>query len=85
LRNCTVIYRAGNRRSPNDPIEEKVEGYKLCAVVNHIGNIDNGHYTCYIRHGDRWYWADDNFVNQISVEKVLNSEGYLLFYMRNDE
>jgi ubiquitin carboxyl-terminal hydrolase 22/27/51 len=72
-------------KSANETDEEKVEGYQLCAVVNHIGNIDNGHYTCYIRHGDRWYWADDNYIVQVPVESALRSEGYLLFYMKTDE
>jgi len=58
--------------------------YKLFAVVNHIGSIDTGHYTCYIAHppSSLWYLCDDTTISKVSLSKVLNSHAYLLFYIR---
>ncbi|CAC5394424.1 USP22_27_51 [Mytilus coruscus] len=55
--------------------------YSLFAVVNHMGTIECGHYTCYIRqHKDQWFKCDDHMISRASPQEVLNSEGYLLFY-----
>jgi len=55
--------------------------YTLFAVVNHIGTIETGHYTAYIRqHRDQWFKCDDHLITKASVRDVLDSEGYLLFY-----
>uniref|UniRef100_T1ITV3 Ubiquitin carboxyl-terminal hydrolase n=1 Tax=Strigamia maritima TaxID=126957 RepID=T1ITV3_STRMM len=58
-----------------------LERYSLFAVVNHIGTIETGHYTAYIRqHRDQWFKCDDHLITKASVQDVLDSEGYLLFY-----
>ncbi|XP_022242955.1 ubiquitin carboxyl-terminal hydrolase 22-like [Limulus polyphemus] len=55
--------------------------YCLFAVVNHIGTIETGHYTAYIRqHRDQWFKCDDHLITRATVQDVLDSEGYLLFY-----
>ncbi|XP_074598990.1 ubiquitin carboxyl-terminal hydrolase nonstop isoform X2 [Brevipalpus obovatus] len=55
--------------------------YCLFAVVNHSGTIETGHYTCYIRQQrDQWFKCDDHIITRASVQDVLDSEGYLLFY-----
>ncbi|ESN98084.1 hypothetical protein HELRODRAFT_113992 [Helobdella robusta] len=55
--------------------------YSLYSVVNHRGTADSGHYTCFIRqHKDHWFRCEDNLITKASVDDVLNSEGYLLFY-----
>lgn len=55
--------------------------YALFAVVNHHGTIEGGHYTCYIRqHVDDWYKCDDHIISRASLDDVLASQGYLLFY-----
>ena len=57
--------------------------YTLFAVINHIGNIEAGHYTSYIRvHRDRWYRCNDHQIVPSTIEDVLASEGYLLFYQK---
>ncbi len=38
--------------------------YTLFAVINHIGNIEAGHYTSYVRqHRDKWFRCNDHQVN----------------------
>jgi ubiquitin carboxyl-terminal hydrolase 22/27/51 len=56
--------------------------YSLYAVVNHEGrSIDVGHYTSFIRHSKNyWIKCDDLNLIPYSFERVLSSEGYLLFY-----
>jgi len=56
-------------------------------VVNHVGSIDTGHYTCFIAHppSSLWYHFDDQTISKVSLSKVLNSQGYLLFYIRATE
>jgi ubiquitin carboxyl-terminal hydrolase 22/27/51 len=56
--------------------------YQLYAVVNHEGkSIDVGHYTTYIKHTKNcWIKCDDLNLISYSLDRVLSSEGYLLFY-----
>ena len=55
--------------------------YSLYAVVNHLGTLDSGHYTCFIRqHKDQWFKCDDHMITKATSSAVLQSEGYLLFY-----
>uniref|UniRef100_A0A1B0BKB3 Ubiquitin carboxyl-terminal hydrolase n=3 Tax=Glossina TaxID=7393 RepID=A0A1B0BKB3_9MUSC len=58
--------------------------YSLYAVVNHVGTIDAGHYTAYVRHHkDTWVKCDDHIITTATLKQVLDSEGYLLFYHKN--
>ncbi|KAL3081957.1 hypothetical protein niasHT_032639 [Heterodera trifolii] len=58
--------------------------YSLFAVVNHNGSTESGHYSCYIRHQqDNWYSCNDQKITRERVDKVLASEGYLLFYCKS--
>lgn len=79
-RNNTNGYR-------NQIVQESAKGlscdnkYSLFAVVNHMGTIECGHYTCFIRqHKDQWFKCDDHLITKATLNEVLKSEGYLLFY-----
>ncbi|XP_071443594.1 ubiquitin carboxyl-terminal hydrolase 22 [Hetaerina americana] len=55
--------------------------YSLFAVINHLGSLDAGHYTAFIRqHRDNWFKCDDHLITRAKIQDVLDSEGYLLFY-----
>jgi len=55
--------------------------YSLFAVVNHQGTLEVGHYTCFIRQRKgQWFKCDDGWITKTSINEVLSSEGYLLFY-----
>ncbi|XP_017660479.1 PREDICTED: inactive ubiquitin carboxyl-terminal hydrolase 50 [Lepidothrix coronata] len=58
------------------------EVYSLCAVVNHAGDIDYGHYTAFCKHSTtkHWYSFDDVQVTKISDSAVQTDTAYLLFY-----
>lgn len=58
--------------------------YRLVGVVEHLGTMRGGHYVAYVR-GSKdgvWYHASDAYVRQTSLEEVLRSEAYILFYER---
>jgi ubiquitin carboxyl-terminal hydrolase 22/27/51 len=64
------------------PSENK---YSLFAVINHHGTLESGHYTSFVRQEkDQWFSCDDAVVTKATMEELLNSEGYLLFYHRQD-
>ncbi|XP_010484338.1 PREDICTED: ubiquitin carboxyl-terminal hydrolase 2-like isoform X2 [Camelina sativa] len=66
--------------------------YRLAGLVEHSGTMRGGHYVAYVRGGQRvketessstvWYNVSDAHVRQVSWEKVLHSEAYILFYER---
>lgn len=74
------------RRGDEDPatmphLNSSKNRYSLYAVVNHLGTLDSGHYTCFIRqHRDQWFKCDDHMITKATSAAVLQSEGYLLFY-----
>ncbi|XP_027287819.1 ubiquitin carboxyl-terminal hydrolase 51 [Cricetulus griseus] len=64
------------------PSENK---YSLFAVINHHGTLESGHYTSFVRQQkDQWFSCDDAIVTKATMEELLYSEGYLLFYHRQD-
>uniref|UniRef100_A0A6G1SBH2 Ubiquitin carboxyl-terminal hydrolase n=1 Tax=Aceria tosichella TaxID=561515 RepID=A0A6G1SBH2_9ACAR len=74
---------SNNRNEHKDEDEEEDASCKYClfAVVNHSGTIETGHYTAYIRQcRDQWFKCDDHLITRATVQEVLQSEGYLLFY-----
>ena len=73
----------GTRTDPgkHDLAEQADNKYVLFAVINHIGTLDAGHYTSYIRqHSNLWFHCNDHQILPASINNVLDSEGYLLFY-----
>jgi len=55
--------------------------YNLCAVVNHYGHLDGGHYTAFCRLQNRqWYKFDDSNVSEMSGADVCGQSAYILFY-----
>jgi len=71
------------RRAVSEELQltEPDNKYVLFAVINHIGTLDAGHYTSYIRqHSNLWFHCNDHQILPASIQQVLDSEGYLLFY-----
>ncbi|KAM5195159.1 LOW QUALITY PROTEIN: ubiquitin carboxyl-terminal hydrolase 51 [Hipposideros larvatus] len=59
--------------------------YSLVAVINHHGTLESGHYTSFIRQQkDQWFSCDDAVITKATIEDLLYSEGYLLFYHKQD-
>lgn len=69
--------------------------YELFAVINHsgfsknkklqlitIGDLNQGHYTCYVQHQNSWFKCDDAYVARVPPLQVLRSQAYMLFYVK---
>ena len=56
--------------------------YKLKACIIHSGgSLKSGHYYAYIRvDQDQWYEFNDSRVLKVTLDTVLNSRAYVLFY-----
>lgn len=61
--------------------------YDLYSVINHIGGIDGGHYYsfCLDEGSGNWYKYDDKNIEKIPINKVINNNAYILFYIRQDK
>ena len=82
----------GQRRPEKNPIHVSYETllplpgeavYELRSVVIHDGPAGSGHYFCYVRGWDNfWYLCNDRQapVRQARVESVLNQRPYMLVY-----
>ena len=70
---------------------ERMEGtqaanFSLFGVINHHGSFGGGHYTSFVRNQslNRWLLCDDSRVYAATLEDVLKSQAYVLFYQRED-
>ncbi|KAM6119378.1 ubiquitin carboxyl-terminal hydrolase 50 [Pterocles gutturalis] len=66
----------------SSPLSCKDAKYSLCAVVNHVGFLDDGHYTAFCKHSvtENWYSFDDAQITRIPDSSVQTGTAYLLFY-----
>jgi ubiquitin C-terminal hydrolase len=45
-------------------------------VINHIGSLDAGHYTAFVRQQrNHWFKCDDHLITRANLREVLDSEG----------
>jgi ubiquitin carboxyl-terminal hydrolase 2/21 len=60
--------------------------YDLYGVANHMGSLEQGHYTadCMNPKVKVWYNYDDSHVSQSSLKSLDGRTVYLLFYIRKD-
>ena len=63
----------------NDLFKENTK-YRLLGTINHIGNINYGHYYAYIRIGENWYEFNDSIVKKAYKMDYDNSSVCVLFY-----
>ena len=57
--------------------------YNLFGIVNHVGNIDYGHYFSFVKIGNRnWFQFNDHEVNNIKKISDCSEDVYTLFYLK---
>ncbi|KAF8591122.1 cysteine proteinase [Ramaria rubella] len=66
----------------SNPGPETMYEYDLFAVINHEGQMNNGHYTNFARYCDEWYRFDDDKLYPSSLQECLNSIAYMCFYVK---
>lgn len=55
--------------------------YRLVGTVQHMGSMGGGHYVAYAEtRTDQWAYFSDSAVRPVSIDEVLKSEAYILFY-----
>ena len=60
--------------------------FKLIAMINHIGEFNNGHYITLLEQNEKWYICDDDdFPTEISRTNVFSKENYLYFFKKITE
>ncbi|KAL7750063.1 hypothetical protein RI367_004578 [Sorochytrium milnesiophthora] len=68
-------YLAASQRKKLDPV------YHLNAVIVHSGSAHAGHYYAYVKASNGvWHEMNDTSVTKASLQTVLKSNAYLLFY-----
>ncbi|KAK9887988.1 hypothetical protein WA026_000278 [Henosepilachna vigintioctopunctata] len=56
--------------------------YQLAAVLVHTGDAHSGHFITYRRghQTTKWYYTSDVEIREVTVDEVLQSVAYMLFY-----
>ena len=62
--------------------EENMQKYDLYAVIEHYGEISEGHYTAICRVNKIWVLFNDSLLSKIN--DPVTSNAYLLFYRKHD-
>lgn len=82
----TEHFDISNMMTPAFIDSSKCYQYRLQCIVNHTGNLSGGHYFTYCMDEDTktWYEFNDSIVKVISSKKVVTSNAYILYYVRED-
>ena len=54
--------------------------YHLNSIVNHIGNLEIGHYYSTILHNNKWYNYNDLNISEVETSNIINNNNYILYY-----
>ena len=59
--------------------------YELYGICNHIGNVQGGHYTAFVKRADQWIHFNDTSVSIIpNVRGLVTPMAYCLFYRKKN-
>ena len=61
-----------------------VADYKCIGVVCHTGDLFDGHYFCYTKHGSKWLYCNDSYCAVVPESEVKNVYAYILFYEKEN-
>jgi ubiquitin carboxyl-terminal hydrolase 8 len=57
--------------------------YDLYGVANHMGSVEGGHYTAYVKHKcGEWLHYNDTEVSLLEKSKIVSTTAYCLFYRK---
>lgn len=57
--------------------------YNLVGVCNHSGGIGGGHYTCFSKNKNDWYYYNDTQVTLVkNTNNIISNNAYCLFYKK---
>ncbi|KAL1494564.1 hypothetical protein ABEB36_010142 [Hypothenemus hampei] len=83
LSSSTPLFGTGT--SLSEMTNELRNVYQLTAVVVHTGDAHSGHFITYRRghQNNRWFYTSDVEIKEVSIDEVLQSTAYLLFYEKS--
>ncbi|XP_031700330.1 ubiquitin carboxyl-terminal hydrolase 21 isoform X1 [Anarrhichthys ocellatus] len=58
--------------------------YDLCAICNHAGTVNMGHYTACCSDENGWCFYNDSSVTPVSENQLQTNQAYVLFYQRSN-
>ncbi|CAD8146432.1 unnamed protein product [Paramecium octaurelia] len=78
-----------NLKLPNDYLNGNNTNelkYKLFGVINHYGELYEGHYNTFIKNleDQKWYCYDDSQVTEIQLQDIITEHAYVLCYERQN-
>ncbi|XP_067862160.1 uncharacterized protein [Heptranchias perlo] len=93
---CSSSLLSASFATPPSPVTRSYTSsvylFRLMSVVVHHGDIHSGHFVTYRRSpstsknpmavSSQWLWISDDTVRRASLQEVLTSNAYLLFYER---
>lgn len=58
--------------------------YNLYGVCNHMGGVNGGHYTCFVKNDKgKWYHYDDDVVTEVKdMKNIVTRNAYCFFYAK---
>ena len=57
--------------------------YDLVGICAHSGNVNNGHYTAFVKKNKDWFFCNDECIQVVENEKYLKiNDAYCLFYVK---
>ena len=62
--------------------------YDLYGVANHMGSLQGGHYTAFVRHASngQWYHFNDTHIEAVpDASQVVTPKAYCLFYRKRKQ
>lgn len=60
--------------------------YELYGVCNHMGTMQGGHYTAYVKNANgTWYQHNDRAVSEIPASHVITGKAYALWFRKVNE
>ena len=58
--------------------------YDLYGICNHMGTLNGGHYTCYVKKNDNWLDINDESICKMEEKKLISKMSYCLFYRKKN-
>jgi len=66
----------------NPGIQQGIK-YELYGIGCHVGVISAGHYTCYVKNKNNWYFCNDDTTKHVNNPiQLINPNVYCLFYRK---
>ena len=62
------------------------EVFDLYGIVNHMGSLNSGHYTAYVKSDGKWIYFDDSRYTEVKDEKdIISRNAYILVYINKNQ